>query len=195
MPELRRLEGESLNRHVAELAQLRIRVFREYPYLYDGDLEYESRYLQTYLQSPDSLVVMAFEGDHVVGASTAIPLKFETGEVKYPFVQAGMDVETIFYFGESVLLPEYRGQGIGVAFFQHREDHARQLGGYQFTSFCAVDRPQDHPRRPKDYQPLDSFWRNRGYEKHPELQTTFDWKEIGEAEESEKPMIFWMKTL
>jgi GNAT superfamily N-acetyltransferase len=195
MPELRRLEGEALNRHMAELAELRIRVFREYPYLYDGDLEYESRYLQTYLQSPDSLVVMVFEGDHVVGASTAIPLKFETGEVKYPFVQAGMDVETIFYFGESVLLPEYRGQGIGVAFFQHREDHARQLGGYQFTSFCAVDRPLDHPRRPKDYQPLDSFWRNRGYEKHPELQTTFDWKEIGEAEESDKPMTFWMKTL
>jgi GNAT superfamily N-acetyltransferase len=195
MPELRRLEGEALNRHMAELAELRIRVFREYPYLYDGDLEYESRYLQTYLQSPDSLVVMVFEGDHVVGASTAIPLKFETGEVKYPFVQAGMDVETIFYFGESVLLPEYRGQGIGVAFFQHREDHARQLGGYQFTSFCAVSRPLDHPRRPKDYQPLDSFWRNRGYEKHPELQTTFDWKEIGEAEESAKPMTFWMKTL
>ncbi|WP_371413269.1 hypothetical protein [Methylophaga sp. SB9B] len=53
----------------------------------------------------------------------------------------------------------------------------------------------DHPRRPAGFRPLDNFWRKRGYEKHPELHTTFSWKELDEEHESPKPMTFWMKKL
>ncbi|MCB2427919.1 GNAT family N-acetyltransferase [Methylophaga pinxianii] len=195
MLELKRLSGEALNQYIPELSRLRIQVFRDFPYLYDGDPEYEARYLQTYIQSPDSVIVLAFDGDKVVGASTGIPLKYETDEVKAPFIKAGIDVDSVFYCGESVLLSQYRGQGAGVAFFDHREEHARELGGYKYSCFCGVQRPEDHPRRPAGFRPLDNFWRKRGYEKHPELQTTFSWKELDEDEESPKPMTFWMKKL
>lgn len=195
MLELKRLSGEALNQFIPELSRLRIQVFRDFPYLYDGDPEYEARYLQTYIQSPDSVIVLAFDGDKVVGASTGIPLKYETDEVKAPFINAGIDVDSVFYCGESVLLSEYRGQGAGVAFFEHREQHARELGSYEYSCFCGVQRPEDHPRRPAGFRPLDNFWRKRGYEKHPELQTTFSWKELDEDEESPKPMTFWMKKL
>lgn len=195
MLELKRLSGDALKQYIPELASLRIEVFRDFPYLYDGDTEYEARYLQTYIQCPESVIVLAFDGDKVVGASTGIPLKFETEEVKTPFIKAGLNIDEIFYCGESVLISKYRGQGAGVAFFDHREDHARELGGYQYSCFCGVQRPDDHPRRPAGYRPLDNFWRKRGYEKHPELHTTFSWKEIGEADESPKPMTFWMKAL
>lgn len=195
MLELKRLSGEALNQYIPELSRLRIQVFRDFPYLYDGDPEYEARYLQTYIQSPDSVIVLAFDGDKVVGASTGIPLKYETDEVKAPFINAGIDVDSVFYCGESVLLSQYRGQGAGVAFFDHREEHARELGGYKYSCFCGVQRPEDHPRRPAGFRPLDNFWRKRGYEKHPELQTTFSWKELDEDEESPKPMTFWMKKL
>ncbi|MCX8509604.1 MAG: GNAT family N-acetyltransferase, partial [Rhodobacteraceae bacterium] len=40
-----------------EVAKLRITVFRDWPYLYDGDLIYERKYLAAYLESADSLVV------------------------------------------------------------------------------------------------------------------------------------------
>ncbi|MDO8826262.1 GNAT family N-acetyltransferase [Methylophaga sp.] len=195
MLELKRLSGEALNQYIPELAQLRIQVFRDFPYLYDGDTDYEARYLQTYIEAPDSVIVLAFDGDKVVGASTGIPLKYETEEVKAPFIKAGIDVNSVFYCGESVLLSKYRGQGAGVAFFDHREAHARDLGGYEYSCFCGVQRPDDHPRRPAGFRPLDNFWRKRGYEKHPELQTTFSWKELDEDHESPKPMTFWMKKL
>ncbi len=195
MLELKRLSGAALKQYIPELASLRIEVFRDFPYLYDGDTEYEAKYLQTYIQCPESVIVLAFDGDKVVGASTGIPLKFETDEVKAPFLKAGLDIDKIFYCGESVLISKYRGKGAGVAFFDHREDHARELGGYEFSCFCGVQRPADHPRRPVGYKPLDNFWRKRGYEKHPELHTTFSWKEIGEVHESPKPMTFWMKSL
>jgi GNAT superfamily N-acetyltransferase len=192
---LERLSGDKLNQYIPQLAQLRIQVFRDFPYLYDGDLDYEEKYLKTYIEAPDSVIVLAFDGDKVVGASTGIPLKYETEEVKDPFISAGYDVNKVFYCGESVLLSRYRGQGAGVAFFDHREAHAAAIGGFEYSCFCGVQRPDDHPRRPADYMPLDNFWRKRGYEKHPELNTTFSWKELGEVDESPKPMTFWMKKI
>ena len=195
MLRLERLSGAKLNHYIPELAQLRIQVFRDWPYLYDGDLTYEEKYLQTYIEAPDSVIVLAFDGDKVVGASTGIPLKHETDEVKAPFIAAGYDVDTIFYCGESVLLSDYRGQGAGVAFFDHREAHAEAIGNFEYSCFCGVQRPNDHPRRPSDYVPLDDFWRKRGYEKYPALNTTFSWKELDEQDESPKPMTFWMKKI
>lgn len=191
----KRLSGPTLDQYIDELAQLRMRVFRDFPYLYDGDLAYEARYLKTYIEAPDSVIVLAFDGDTVVGASTGVPLRHEMDEVKQPFIKAGYNIDEIFYCGESVLLSEYRGQGAGVAFFDHREAHANSLTGMKYACFCGVQRPDDHPARPDDYQPLDQFWRNRGYEKRPELATHFSWKEVGEQEESLKPMTFWMKAL
>ncbi|HZP92595.1 MAG TPA: GNAT family acetyltransferase, partial [Burkholderiales bacterium] len=126
---------------------------------------------------------------------TGLPMEAETEEVKRPFVERGYDPNRIFYFGESVLGKGYRGLGIGVRFFAEREAHARALGRFGWTCFCAVRRPADHPRRPKDYVPLDAFWNRRGYAKHPELSTTFQWREIDEAAESPKPMVFWLKRL
>lgn len=195
MLSLKRLSGEELIRYIPELAKLRIQVFRDYPYLYDGDLAYEERYLQTYVQAPDSVIVLALDNETVVGASTGIPLQYETDEVKQPFIDGGYDIAKVFYCGESVLISSYRGQGAGVAFFEHREAHARGLGHFDYSAFCGVQRPEDHPARPADFVPLDNFWRKRGYEKHPELHTTFSWKELNEQQESPKPMTFWMKRL
>ncbi|MFO7787128.1 MAG: GNAT family N-acetyltransferase [Halospina sp.] len=193
--QLERVSGEAIQPWKREVAELRIRVFREWPYLYDGDMAYEEEYLETYVQSPRSVFVLARDGDRVVGAATGLPLEDEEEAFIQPFVDQGYEPAAIFYFGESVLLPDYRGQGIGVRFFEEREAHARELGGYHYCCFCAVERPEDHPLRPEDHQPLDDFWRKRGYEPVPELQTHYSWKDIDQAEETAKPMNFWMGEL
>lgn len=190
-----RFAGKALERYVPDLARLRIRVFRDFPYLYDGTPEYEERYLRTYLGAPESVIVVVFHGDRVVGASTALPLEHETAEIQRPFLEHGHDPKRYFYLGESVLLPEYRGRGLGVRFFEEREDHVRRLGRFDWSCFCAVERPADHPRRPADHVPLDQFWTKRGYMKRPELRTTLSWKDLDETEESPKPMVFWLKRL
>jgi len=69
----------------------------------------------------------------------------ETPEVIRPFLEHGYDPERIFYYGESVLLRAYRGQGLGKQFFVEREDHARSLNRFDLLCFCAVERPLDHP--------------------------------------------------
>ena len=184
--------GSELGPYIDSLGRLRIAVFREYPYLYDGSLEYEREYLKAYLESHRSLVALVLDQGEVVGATTCMPMAEEGPEFQAAFTQAGCDLETICYFGESILLPEYRGRGLGKEFFTRREAHARKLGS-AITTFCAVDRSADHPQRPADYVPLDGLWTKQGYTKHPELQATFVWKEIGEAAESPKTLTFWLK--
>ena len=179
---------------LGELAELRIAVFREYPYLYDGSREYEERYLRGYAQSPRALVVLARDGERVVGAATAVPLVEHGDEVVPVFEAAGIAPSDVYYFGESVLRVEYRGRGVGHAFFDAREAAAR-AGGFRIATFCAVDRGADHPARPAGYVPHDAFWTKRGYVKRPDLVARFSWKDLGAAAETEKPMVFWIREL
>lgn len=192
--EIRRLAGAELEGALTALAELRIAVFAEWPYLYDGTLEYERDYVREFAAEPGSVLVAALRGSRVVGAATASPMMGQKPEFRAPFEELGHDTSRLFYFGESVLLPAFRGQGIGHRFFDEREAAAREAGASHAT-FCAVVRPEDHPQRPEDYRPLDAFWQGRGYEPVEGLTTSFAWKDRGEAEESEHPMQFWMRAL
>lgn len=194
MIDIRRARGHELEAWLDALAALRIRVFSEWPYLYDGSVDYERRYLADYTSSPDSIVILALAGHKVVGCSTGLPLVAADPAFQMPFAEAGFDLKRIFYFGESVLDKSWRGQGIGHRFFDERESHARDLGFVQ-TTFCAVKRPLDHPRCPGDYRPLDRFWAKRGYAPHEGLQTQFSWKDVDQIAETAKPMQFWLRHL
>ncbi len=189
------VSGAALADYIPALARLRIEVFRDFPYLYDGTLDYEEKYLRTYSECPEAVIVLALHDDQIVGASTAIPMRHETAAFKQPLLENGYDIDRVFYCGESVLQKRYRGLGIGWRFFDAREAHARALGGFDYSCFCAVDRPVDHPLRPADYTPLDSLWQKRGYIKHPELVTYYHWKDLDENEETAKPMIYWIHRL
>ena len=187
------LTGAALESALGDVARLRIAVFRSWPYLYDGDLEYERNYLAAY-QSPGAVVVAAFDGNRIVGASTGAPMTDHAGDFAAAFSDRPEPLSEIFYCAESVLLPEYRGHGLGHAFFDAREKHARNLGA-RYTAFCSVSRPADHPARPADYRALDGFWRKRGYEPLPGVVAHFSWKDVGDELQSEKPLQFWMRRL
>lgn len=193
-PVIRTLTGEEIGAAVGDLAALRIAVFAQWPYLYDGDAEYEADYLREFLSARDAVLVAATDGGRIVGAATASPMAAQKPEFRAPFAARGMDTSRLFYFGESVLLPAYRGRGAGHAFFDQREAQARRCGA-DAACFAAVIRPEDHPARPGDYRPLDGFWRARGYAPIPDFITHLAWKEHGEAQESPKPLQYWHKVL
>ena len=192
--DVRPLTGDDLARHLEDVAHLRMTVFRDFPYLYEGTFDYEHRYLQSYRDSAGAILVGAFDGDRLVGAATGTPMEDHADDFGRAFDGAGMALSDIFYCAESVLLPAYRGRGIGHAFFGAREDHARALGR-KFSAFCAVVRPDDHPARPLDYAPLDPFWRKRGYAPLPGVVARFDWRDLGDDHQTAKPMQFWSKAL
>lgn len=186
--------GQQMRPWIDRLAELRIRVFRDFPYLYDGSLAYERDYLETYAAADSALAVLALDGQRLVGAATALALSDEDRAFGEGLDRAGFERDQVYYFGESMLLPGYRGQGLGVAFIQHREAEARQQGK-RFCAFCAVQRPTDHPLRPADYQPLDAFWRRRGFQPAPGVIARMPWKDIDQLGETEKTLQFWTKEI
>lgn len=64
------------------------------------------------------------------------------------------------------------------------------MGGF---GLFAVQRPDNHPMRPANYQPLDGFWIKRGYRRDPSLQSTFWWPDRGEEVSTAKPMLYWTR--
>jgi len=188
------LDPDQIRTHLPDLAALRIAVFRDWPYLYDGSAAYEERYLAPYADSAAALVVGAWAGDRLVGAATATPLEEHADAFAAPLDAAGIAPGDVYYYGESVLLAAYRGQGIGHAFFDARESRAR-AHGRRYACFCAVIRPEDHPSRPADYRPLDPFWRKRGYAPLPAAEARFAWRDVGETDETDKAMRIWLRDL
>ncbi len=176
------------------LATLRMTVFRSWPYLYDGSLEYEAGYLAEFLNDDAAVLVVARLGEIPVGMATASPMLTQADAIAAPLLAAGIDLASMFYFGESVLLPQFRGLGIGHRFFDAREAAARRAGASS-AAFCAVVRDIGHPSWPEKTRDLAPFWQGRGYRLAPSLTTTMRWKDVDQIDDSDHAMNFWFKNL
>ncbi|WP_367874700.1 GNAT family N-acetyltransferase [Luteolibacter sp. Populi] len=191
--EIHRATGKGVLDYLEDAARLRIEVFREFPYLYEGDVESEREYLGDYGECPRSVFVLAIGDGKVVGVSTGLPLAEADESFQAPFIAAGMPVAEWFYCGESVLERAWRGKGIGHRFFDEREGHARDLG-LEKTCFCSVARAADHPQCPAGYRSNDVFWSKRGYVKQPGLRARFGWKQVDSGEEEvANELVFWTR--
>ncbi len=203
------MSGEiTIRRHIGSvpadvltaMSELRVTVFRDWPYLYDGVAAYEAQYLHEFAKAGDAVVISAHDGSRTVGAATAAPLISHTPEFAELFRQHGYAPDDVFYLGESVLLADYRGRGIGHAFFDEREDAASGIGerrGRPFSvcAFCGVIREPDDPRATPGYRPLDPFWRKRGYAPIEGMIGNYDWAEDGSEAERPHAMQFWLRDL
>jgi len=194
LPTTRTFEGESLLPWLDAVARLRMEVFRAWPYLYEGDLAHEESSLRAYAAKPRAAVTLFFDGEVPVGAATSEPMEESYAGVRDAFTAAGEDPRLFCYFGESVLLPRYRGRGVGLSFFRAREAHALRHG-LRRCAFVAVQREPNDPRRPGDYQPLDGYWRRRGYTERPDIIVRMNWREVGADGENPHALRAWMKQL
>jgi len=187
------MSGREILSYLDDVARLRIEVFRDYPYLYAGSLEYEQEYLQSYAACDESIFVLALNGTEVVGVSTGLPMLAADEAFQRAYGQRGDDLSKVFYLGESVLLPKHRGRGIGHAFFDEREKQACHCGA-TLATFCAVIRPEDHPRKPAEYRSHDIFWKKRGYELNG-LRAQLAWEQVDQGGEVENELVFWERSL
>jgi GNAT superfamily N-acetyltransferase len=130
----------------------------------------------------------------MVGVSTAAPMEDHAEELAAPLVKLGYRPDEVYYCAESVLLAEYRGRGIGHAFFDAREAKARALGR-KYMAFCSVLRPADHPMRPATFRTNDAFWQGRGYAPLPGVFAEYSWRDIGDRDETRKQLQVWFRAL
>lgn len=197
--EFEMLRGRTGQKYIVDLAELRIKYFREYPYLYDGNMEYENKYLEGFINHEQALIVVAKKADRIVGMSTAIPFNSDYEIIDSSiegFSQIGLKAREMFYFGEIIVLPNYRGQRIATTIFKTQEDYARALG-YKGSCFLVVVREQGHPLKPEGYVEPDVIWRKLGYIK-TDIYTYFVWPTVdltGNIFSTNNKMVYWVKQL
>lgn len=184
-----------VNQYIEAVARLRIAIFKEYPYLYDGNFEYEIDYLKKFIDTPDSMIVILKDQEHIVGAITGLPLKYEDEIIKKPWLDQHKSIEKIYYFSEILIYPDYRGKGLGRELFEAAKATARDFSGYDCFALATVIRADNHPSKPAGYKALDNFWIRNGYHKDETLICQIPWKEIDETVESSKPLVFWLKMI
>ena len=191
---IRLLKGKEIQRHLPNVANLRLRVFKEYPYLLDGDLKEALEYLSLYATAKSSLLVTATSNNELVGTVAGVPLNATAAIIQKTFVDNHQNLEQWFYIDEIVIAPQWRNRGLSRVFLHALEDHAKE-SGYRFTTFCVIRRPPTHPLRPRGFVPLNESFAESGYERLPDLALELNWVDIGDGRPSAKKMDFWYKDL
>jgi len=188
------LTGSAVETCLEELASLRVNIFHEYPYLYDGYREDELKYLRLYMETPEAFVLSATDSGAMIGAATGIPLRYEQNMLIDPFACTSYPVDKLFYIGEVLFYPSYRDRGLGVRLLNRIDEYVRNLGNYRYLTCATVVRPENHEQRPENYVPIDRFLSRTGFIKLQGITTSFAWKEI-DGSNREHPMQFWVKGL
>ena len=184
--------GQEVEQYIDDLALLRISVFREYPYLYEGNMEYERSYLQKFVQGEDCIIAVVLDNGHVVGAVSGLPLALEEAEVRGPWKKAS-SLDGVYYISEILLKPDYRGLGLGKQLMEALEEWVAASGKFTEIALATVVRPKDDPRRPATYRDAQRFFADRNYHIKEGVTCTIAWQEIDEADTTSKPLQFWSR--
>lgn len=188
------LSGTAIADVLEDVAALRLEIFREYPYLYLGRREDELNYLETYVEAPDACFILAYDGSTVIGAATGMPLTHEDAQMRDAFAGTTLPLNEVYYVGELLFRPGYRDCGLGRRLLAQLEHHIRSLGSYRRFTCATVERPVDHPLRPRNHIPITRFLARTGFVRLTGVTTHFIWRETDGAKR-DHPMQFWIKAL
>lgn len=192
--------GNSILEHIHEVADFRIKYFKDFPYLYEGNLKYEEDYLRGYAADEKSILVKVHdEAGNLSAVSTALPLITPSDiltDAPKMFSEIGYSPEEFFYYGEIILDYKSRGKGLSRQIFDIQDNYARNYG-FSKVAIATVVREENDPRKPSDYLSSDPVWKNLGFEKTPIL-FEYHWPTIhadGTVKDIQNPMIYWIKSL
>lgn len=198
--EFRALVGSEILNYVEEIASFRIRYFKDFPYLYSGNLAYEAAYLKGYSNDERSLLILVTNQDgNLVGVSTSLPLSTNssildgTGEL---FKRCGFNPAEYFYYGEIILDYSIRGKGLSRQILEIQDRYSISRGFTKVT-LATVVRESSDVRMPDMYSSTDEIWTKLGYEL-TQIKFEYAWPTIqkdGSVLEQLNPMVYWVKKL
>ncbi|MDD2900219.1 MAG: GNAT family N-acetyltransferase [Desulfuromonadaceae bacterium] len=188
------LTGSAVAECLDDLASLRITIFREYPYLYDGLRKDELTYLRHYMETPEALVISVKDSGKMIGAATGMPLRYENESLVAPFSSTPYSVDDLYYVGEILFSPTYRDNGRGLRLLNQIEEYVSTLETYRFLTCATIVRPDNHSLRPENYIPIDRFLARTGFSMLPDVTTNFTWLET-DGVSRDHEMQFWLKEL
>jgi len=185
------LKGTQIKLIEKSFADLRITIFREYPYLYEGDLPTEKQYFAMF--GDNTLCIIAKDRSKVVGMIIGTPLQDIFKRLLEPLAE--VSIEKMFYLADILVVKSYRGQRIGHTLFELFEKEVRKIGCFTSIIIREILKSPGDQAKPSDYRSLDSFWDKRGFKKMEGISQQEQWTVIGDDTTSSHTMIYQVKNL
>ncbi len=186
--------GAEIAPHIEDVVRLSNRIYREYPYCYNGESRSYEEYLESYATSDGVMICIAYQGKEAVGLAAGLPLQENRDLYKPPLEEHGYDLKSIFYIGEFGLEPRYQGEGVERTMYEKLARFAKE-GGFKAIALWELDDASNQAERPQGYIPREQFWEELGFIRHPKLAFRIDWINIGETTESSHLAIYWIKSI
>lgn len=197
--DIKLIMGKEIAHYLEVLTQMRVALFKAYPYLYFGNFDYEKKYLEEYLKEQRAVLVLAFDQNKIVGTLTGIPLMSDSSiiaDLKVKLKDQGEKPEDYYYYGEMLILPEYRGKGLYLKMYDAIDQHVRNWR-YQYTCFLTVVRDQNDPRKPENYKDPYILAEKMGFKK-TNTRIIFHWPTIQadrQVKDVNNELLMWVKKL
>ncbi len=187
------LKGAQIKSIEQSFANLRIAIFREYPYLYEGDLATEKQYFDMF--GGNTICIIAKDASTVVGVIIGTPLQEIFDQFLKPLIEADISVEKMFYLADLLVLKSYRGKRIGHSLYELFEKEVQKTEQFTNILIREIFKSPDDPKKPSAYYSLDPFWDKRGFKKMEGISQQDQWKAIGDEDISLHTMVYRMKKL
>ncbi len=192
-------KGSAINPYVQKLAELRVREFYNFPYLYVGTIEEDAHYSQRYAEDEKALLVVAFENNQVIGLYSGIPFNSNMSflhEWEEQALQQDFELEGYYYLGELIVEKTWRNKRIGSQIIEMFFEEINQLGYKKMAGVTAI-RPRNHPLRPEGYQDTDEVWPKFGLHKtNVTLSVNYPTRQAdGSVKDETNEMALWVKEL
>ena len=190
--------GSTAKNYLAEIAQLSLDRYAQYPYLIYSTISQEFQAFEHYFKSNSSNILLAFnDSDQVIGCSIALCIQDELTPIKSPFENHphfSKHLKSLFYIADMIIDEAYEGKKITSNFFNLQETYAKQAG-YQESIIMTIIRSPNDPQQPVNYKSNDPIWRHMGYVPILGLQTTLSWIESHSMKNAPHSLQFWSKPL
>lgn len=194
------LSGSNIHKYLTEVATFRIKYFRDFPYFYDGNLDYEMNYLKGYTEDEKSiLIIIRNSKNDIIAVSTGVPL-ITTSDIlskaETVFSQSGLNPKDFYYYGEVILDYSVRSKGLTRLIYNEQELHARKFGFSSITIATVIRDPTD-PRNVDRVASSDLVWKKLGFTQ-TNIEFNYNWPTLqidGKTVDCENKMIFWAKYL
>jgi len=193
------LIGKNASEYIEYVSHLRINIFKEYPYLYQGDLEYEKKYVADYTLHNQAMIAIAKIDGLIAGISTGIPVISDSKiaqDVKEIFTKQKTEAEKYYYYGEIMILPEFRGKGLATKLYSAQDKIIKEWG-FEHACILTVIRENDHPLKPKCYNSPNSLWKHLGFFQTG-YKTNLHWQTIqsdGNSNDASNTLELWSKKI
>lgn len=190
------VQGDAIAELIPFIAEQRLAIFKEYPYLYQGNYEGEYMYLAWFASLPHSAVAVAYQNSQPIGFFTGTAFADFAPHFQGSFElfeNAGLDPAIYYYLSEAIVLPEYRNKSLCRHMTQALEQYARARG---FSAGCfTCEQHEHHPLKPAGYKELGPLFAKLGYRK-TELTIFFAWDTIqldGSIKAASHPLTYWVR--